>query len=887
MYNNSKVAKAIRLAMMFGAAATASVSTSAFSADEKEAKESVERIEVTGSRIKRTDMEGASPIAVITAAEFELQGRISVADALRNVTSNSFGSFVPSSGSSWQSQSTISLLGAGSGRTLVLLDGKRMAGSPTMGGASANLSSIPMAAVERIEILKDGASAVYGSDAIAGVVNVILKKDFEGVSASIQVGRPELEGSDTKSMSFTTGVSSEKGNITFVYDHQEQGAIFDKDRDYTAASYADLDGDGLISIYSSEVVGVSYYGATIRNPTTGALEASPDCANLTANVPGFIGAIDQGPALGGVGGGEVCGYAYANVSANSASTNRDSILTSATYEITDDIELYARAMLSRNDSFGRYAPPAAGWSSIPANSTHNPYDEETKGYFRWYQIGTRDGNVTDYQQDYMVGLKGSIGDTTEWEFSYHKARLDYREVGRSYLSYSGLAYNALNDISLGTDAGVANMSATVYTENQNDFEQYFFGVGFELGELPGGAIMHYAGVEYFEQNFDSKYDKQSEAGLIGGSAGNSSAGNRDTKAAFYELSMPVTDELLVSAAYRYDKYSDFGSKGTPSVKAEYRPMDDLLVRASYSKGFRAPSLEELLAQTSFSATRATDYVACKAQNIAAEDCVSRQFDNLVESNANLSAEESTYLNAGIVYSGIENLSIKLDYFNLEVTNVISSITVQSLINAEYGGILNDLMTKYPGVSLVRDANGGISEDIVTRSENGAVMTREGFDFEVEYKLETGAGDFNFASSTTYLLESGEDVYFSGPKQNQIGAPGTPEWRTQFVVGYTIDDLSISWTVDAIASTAEDEVLNTDTGNPADFFQEYSNHNATYVTHNLNVKYDFGDFGIATVGARNLLDKGIVRDDDGIWVNDTLYNAGHIGRELFAGYTITF
>jgi iron complex outermembrane receptor protein len=848
--------------------------------------EEVERIEVTGSRIKRTDLETASPITVITAAEFELQGRISVADALRSVTSNSFGSFVPSSGSSQQSQSTISLLGAGSGRTLVLLDGKRMAGSPSLGGASANLSSIPMAAVERIEILKDGASATYGSDAIAGVVNIILKKDYEGVSASFQIGRPDQEGSDTKSFSLTSGVSSDKGNITFVYDHQEQGAIFDKDRDYTAASFSDLNGDGLVSVYD-ETVGISYYGATIVNPNTGGLEASANCDNLAATVPGFVGSLDQGSLLGGVGGGEVCGFAYSNVSANSASTKRDSILTSVSYEITDDIEMYARAMFSRNDSFGRYAPPAAYWSNIPANSVDNPYAEETAGYFRWHQIGTRDGNVTDYQQDYMIGLTGALGDSLEWEFSYHKAMLDYREVGRSYLSYSGLAYNAANDISLGSDAGIANMSATVYTENQNNFEQYFFGAGFDLGELPGGNIMHYAGVEYFEQKFNSQYDKQSEAGLIGGSAGNSAEGLRDTTAVFYEVALPITDELLVSAAYRYDDYSDFGSQGTPSVKLEYRPMDDLLIRASYSNGFRAPSLDELLAQTAFSATSATDYVACESQGIASADCKARQFDNLVESNSNLGPEESTYINAGFVYSGIENLSVKVDYFDLEVTNVISNITVQSLINAEYGGILDELMGKYPGVSLVRDADGGVSENVVTRSENGAIMTRNGLDLEFGYLLETGMGELRFTSATTYLIESGGDVYFSGPKQNQIGGPGTPKWRSQFTVNYSIDDLSISWTIDAIASTAEDSVLNTDTGNPADFYQEYSNHNTSYVTHNLNVKYDLGNYGVATIGARNLLDKEIVRDDDGIWVNDTLYNAGHIGRELFAGYTISF
>ena len=372
MFNNSKLAKSVKLACAFGALSAATFGSSSVFAQEEAADDNVEKIAITGSRIKRTDMETASPVQIISTEQFVEQGRVSVADALQNVTANSFGSFVPSSGSSAQSQATVSLLGAGSDRTLVLIDGRRMAGSPSLGGSSVNLSSIPMAAVERIEILKDGASAIYGSDAIAGVINVILKKNYEGVTFDVQVGRPSNECADTRQFSIATGVSNDKGNITFVYDHQEQGAIFDSDRDYTAASFEDLNGDGLISIYD-ETVGVSYFGATIVNPD-GDLEASPICSDLASNVPGFVGAIDQGSLLGGVGGGEVCGYAFANVSANMASTNRDSVMSSVNYSLTDNIEFFGRAMLSRNDSFGRYAPPAAGWSNIPVGNEHNAYD---------------------------------------------------------------------------------------------------------------------------------------------------------------------------------------------------------------------------------------------------------------------------------------------------------------------------------------------------------------------------------------------------------------------------------------------------------------------------------------------------------------------------------
>lgn len=884
MFTSSTLAKSVRLAIMVGAASASLSATQAFAAEQS--VDDVERIEVTGSRIKRTDMESASPIEVISIAEFEEQGRVSVADALRNITANSFGSNIPSSGSSSQSQSTVSLLGAGSGRTLVLLDGKRLAGSPSLGGASANLSSIPMAAVERVEILKSGASAVYGSDAIAGVVNIILKKNYEGVSASYSYSKPELDGPDTKSASIVMGISSDKGNITFVYDHQENGAMFDKDRPYTAAKLEDTNGDGLISIYD-ETEGVSYYGATIRNPKTGAYEASPLCDELTKTVPGFVGKLDVGSALDSVGAGSVCGYAYANVSANTASTKRDSVMTSASYNLSDDLEVYARAMLSRNDSFGRFAPPAAKWNNIPVESAHNPYDETITGYYRWHQIGTRDGLVTDYQQDYMLGFKGlnTIADVDiDWELSYHKAKLDYRQVGRSYLSYSGLAYNLQNGISLGSDEGVANLRATTYQEDVNEFDHYFAGAGFELGELPGGAIAHYIGYEFFEQNYNSQYDAQSEAGLIGGSAGNSAAGNRDTGAFFYEVALPITDELLVSGAFRHDDYSDFGTQTTPSFKIEYRPMDDLLIRASYSEGFRAPSLSELLGATAYSATRAKDYKKCVADGIAVAKCPSRQFDNLRLSNDQLGPEKSEYINAGVVYSGIENLTVKLDYFSLEVTDVISTISVQDLMNADYAGQVDTLLNAYPNLKFKRDAQGRIDGDIVTQRANGAFMSRKGFDAELGYNLEINDALVKFKNVTTYLTDSEEDVYFGGPTQNFIGFNGTPDFRSQFQITAILNELTIAWTTDYIHSTTMNRDLEIGEGT---FEYIGLDKIGSFTTHNVNVSYDLGDYGQASFGIRNLTETKPFFNKQDKWIDDTLYHAAHIGREFYLGYNISF
>lgn len=883
MFNNHKAAKAVRLALVFGAASTAMFTASnAVAAEEDDAKK-VERIEVTGSRIKRTDIEGASPIEVITFDNLKDQGRLSVTDALQSLTNNSFGADLPESGSGAQSQSTLNLLGLGAGRTLILLDGKRLAGSPSLGGSTANLSSIPAAAVERIEILKDGASAVYGSDAIGGVVNIILKNKYEGVSFDAGIGRTEKGGADTRNISFTTGVASEKGSMTFVFDHMTQGELSDGAREHTKPWARDLNGDGLIS-HGDETFGMNQFGATITNPTTKAFEASPLCETLMKDNPGQFMKLDQGTALGGIGKGTVCAYLHNNVSVNKASTKRNAIMTSGEYQVSEDVEVYFRSMFSKNDSFGRYAAPAAFYANIPVGDPANPYNVVLTGSnpFRWVGIGPRANFIEDFQQDHIVGAKGLIADKFDWEVSYHRGVLDYHNAGRSYLSVAGLVYNNTNKIPNGSPTGQKNLSATTYRKNENIFDHYYAGVGFEHLELAGGAVSHFIGVERYETIYRSIFDKQSEAGLIGGSAGNSAQGERQNNAYFYEIGLPFSDQVLVSGAYRFDSYSDVGSKGVPSLKIEYRPIDDLLVRGSASKGFRAASLSQLLAQDAEGNPTVTDYGRCKQAGITFDKCPSAQQLTLYKSNSNLAPESSTYLNIGLVYSGVENLTAKLDLFDVEVTGVIGTPDTQDLIYAELAGKLPEMQKKYPGIVFTRNAQGALN-NVVTSSYNGAVLGRTGADLELTYRLPTSFGDFNLRSQTTYLFEVLGDTYFGGPSQDFGAFTGTPEWRSQFSVGYTIEDLAINWTTDVIGDTGN---RNFPVVTGTSVKMTTTGHYGTYTTHNLTATY-FTGLGNFTAGARNLFNKDVTFDSTGKWNDDNLYIRGHYGRELFINYGIKF
>src|SRR5690606_7545464 len=247
MLRKSRLSAAVAFAL-----ASAAVMTTPVLAEEGQNVEKLQKIKVTGSRISRVDVEGATPVVSVSKAQIEQSGQQTVADYLKQASYNSFGGVSPASGSSFQSQASVGLRGLGSERTLILLNGKRVAGSPTMGGTAINLNTIPMAAVERVEVNLDGGSAIYGSDAIGGVINVVLKEGYEGLTFQGRIGSPTEEGGDEKSGSIVAGVASEKGSLMAVYEHDKNDVIYSRDRDYLAKQ-----GNDSPSAYGRNVEGIT------------------------------------------------------------------------------------------------------------------------------------------------------------------------------------------------------------------------------------------------------------------------------------------------------------------------------------------------------------------------------------------------------------------------------------------------------------------------------------------------------------------------------------------------------------------------------------------------------------------------------------------------------
>jgi len=872
MYNNSKVAKAIRVAMMFGAGAAAAISAPTFAAEE--GAEEVEKIEVTGSRIKRSDLEGASPVTVITAADMQIEGNLTVADALRNSNLNSFGSFSERSGSSAQSQATIDLRGAGSERTLVLIDGKRFPGSPTLGGSSANLNAIPMAAVERIEILTDGASSVYGSDAMAGVVNVIMKKNYEGLTFNFGAGdRDRDEGINSKEFSIVGGWQNDKGGVTFAVDTMRRDGISDGDREFTAPWATDLNGDGEINIYS-ETDGWSYYGANVKHPDTGLYQPSPLCDDLIAQYGNDVFSHMSGDDIFGEG-SDMCAYAYGNVSYNKASVQRNTVYVDADYDLTDDLEWFGRVMFTQNSSTGRYAPPAAAWNNMPANSPHNPYDVEAKGYFRWVDIGTRDGNVDDYNQDFITGLRGELDFlNATWEVYYHYNKADNKSMGEYYLSYSGLAYNEANGIDLGSEEGVANMKATTLQQGSAEFNQYNAGLNFDLFELPGGEVAHFIGMEYFETTYNEVYDAQSEAGLIGGSAGNSSSGEREVFAVFYEAILPVIDDVEVNIAGRYDDYSDFGGNFAPKVAVRWQALDSLVVRASYSEAFRAPGLDNLNAATTFSAYDGIDKPYCAEQGTPNSACPEKQYDSWVSANADLEPETSEYINLGLAWDITDDFGIKLDYFDLNIDNVIAERSITNVMSGIYDGSLTPSDTFYVQRDPGQNGKIGPASVIGTGYGNGSKMQISGIDLSFNGAVETSIGDFSVKWNNSFVQDYIVEVEGGGDAIDTAGWAGQPQLKSVFTTIYTVGDHSFSWNINYTDSTYA-----TDDGEVAE------GHLDSWTLHNISYTLDVGSYGRVMLGVNNLFDEDPILSSEGKYEDPSLYN--NYGREYTARYSISF
>ena len=798
--NTNKLRDAICLALVAGVTATCGVGA-AFAQSEDDAQQ-LDRIEVTGSRIKRAEVEGPSPITVITRADIEVAGELSVADFLRNNVYNSYGSARESSGSNTGSFASYSMRGLGSQYTLVLLDGRRMTKSASQDGAAANINLIPTAAVERIEILREGAGAIYGADAIGGVVNVILRKDYEGLSFSAGYEAPSGAGPDANSASVAGGVSSERGNVTFVADHQQRDMMYNRE--------------------ILDILADNGFSPSTPGMANSFLSAFNSASNFFSGSTGLVGAPGCENYENSIRVGAVCRFHHMMTSANESSLRRSSLLVNANYAVTDNTNFFFRGTSSDTNSLGVYAAaPVDTFPTIAADNPYNPFGVDGTLYYRFTPLGTRDSIRKDYFRDYLFGLEGNIElfGGSSWELYAGHGRVSLSSVNYNYgigsilqsLIDSG-EYNPFNPNHPSVASAAPLVAHTVYVENEQRTVSAGGNISFDLFEIGGRPSGFVAGFDYLDDRLMFEYDAQSAAGNVFGSAGAGLGGSRANYAVYFESLLPLADSLNLTLAGRYDSYNDVGSKFSPRASLEFRPVDSLLLRGSWGKGFRAPTMGDLygaaattnleIPPLSAAGLPGGDQLACNAltayrtasgnasyQPYPVDPCgTTAQFQATITSNPNLQPEESTNWGVGVVWSPTDALSIAVDYYNIEIENVIATLPLALAMHYGNEGRPGYGVTRGPNIIA---PNGtvlpGPSQTYLLPVDNGALQETTGVDLDITYRIDAGnAGNFTTKLVWTRVLDDNFTPLFSDTLE-QAGTLGLPDDRAQLTLAWERGD----------------------------------------------------------------------------------------------------
>ena len=893
--------RAIASALAFGSVAALAVAMPAFAQDaEDENGESarMDTVEVTGSRIKRTDAEGSVPVTVIDRQQLELSGDVSVADYLRNTTFNSFGSFRPQSGSSAQSFASISLRGLGGARTLILIDGRRAPIAP-QAGQGQDLNSIPLAAVERIEILTDGASAIYGSDAIGGVINIITRKDFTGVEMSVGASNPSSKGGETEEASVIFGAAGDRGSMIAGASYANRGIIFARDTETKNPGSSTFSNNFLNATPSPGSLYGFVPGGFVNNPTNGSV--------IPGGCSGSGFRIATVPA--GAGTTQRCFYNFNLVSADEAEIRNSSLFARGNYEINEDWSTYLNANVSRVVSFGRDAPvPSSpfpgGAPFIPVGSPNHPAVRfPTAGYnpnvpyfirTRFSALGNRD-TTTDANVYYFdVGFEGRIG-AFDVNFGGRHVESKYLELGRNYV-VGGLAqqaiasgrYNIYNP-NANPRSVLDGLIATINRESQFKIEELYGQANVDLWEMGGGVAGLAFGAEYRDETFSDIYDTLQSSGQIVGSAGNSASGGRAVAAAYAEALFPVLENLEFNLAARYDRYSDYGSDVSPKISVRFTPIESLVLRASIGQGFRAPTLDILSQQPAFGAASVSDRQTCIANGLP-PSC-STQITNYTIGNPNLDSESSDQWSAGLAWDATDWLNMSVDYWDTKVDGRVAAIGPPTIVGCLLGSITNcppglsnlpaNASPPQPSFGLGVARQPGTGEILYTQSGFTNLGTLELTGMDVNVRTNFDFGDFG-SLRNQFQLSRVFNFYQDGG-ENSVDDASTPQDRASLNNEWTFGDFTFAWNIsyiDSTRSTASDQSPLPDLSFP----QRLS----SWTTHDLQATWNSPWQGRFTVGVQNVADKGPVidpYDPSGRGFDFSLYD--QYGRVPYFRYTQTF
>ncbi|WP_064748105.1 TonB-dependent receptor plug domain-containing protein [Lysobacter antibioticus] len=929
----SRLSRAVASAMLFGAAGAAfAQEPAAASAGGSDKPTDVAGVVVTGSRIKRTQIEGPSPVTVISSAQIQREGFVTVFDALSTLTQNggtvqnelnSAGGFTPNG-------SPVNLRGLGPGRTLLLINGRRAADYPfPYNGQSnfQNFGNIPSAAVDRIEILSGGASAIYGSDAVAGVVNVVLKTNFDGDKLTVRGGTSTTGGGDFGNVQWVGGRSGDNWSVTYALEYFADEPVFAFQRDFmdstddnprptpelgnnqpTAAIRLNRPGNAANS-YIAPPAGVCdrFDGEFVR-------------FNYRTVVAGTRAVTNLGPACGSWG-----DVGYQTI----ANGNSDwSGYLYGTYTFGNGLQAWtslqgyhSKSKLSGGteaisgphiDRTGRVTT----WFDTGFNTNLNMQrlltPQEYGGFDAMYQ------RFTEKSLDVAVGLRGTLADRFDWDVTLGRAeyradrtrpRLDGSAVTDWFfgprLNTTGTPRYRINLDRLYTPLTPAQyraMSTTLKYEAESWVTQGSATLSGDLFELPAGPLGFAAVVDFTQQGYELNSPRSILPTVVEtyGLTGTNGGGDRDRYAAGLEFSIPILPSLKASLAGRFDKYDDITAVDdakTWGYGLEWRPIESLLVRGNYSTSFKAPDMHFVFNEGSGSFSTVLDTYRCLNANLAASSCTGTVYNYSVfatsKGEPTLTEETGESWGAGLVWDITDGLSMSVDYYDIKLDDAVTTLSSTYILDNEGGCRTGLTRTRQPFqfaadsafcqeiVSRVtRSGAPGEPTDRVTGVRSGPVNQSlrhvAGLDAALNWRFSTQRwGDYRWELGWTHTLKHERQLLATDPvERDWRDDPGNFDFRSR-VRG------SVNWQKNDWNAT----VFMTRYGSLPNW--QETGRIAPYFLWNANLGKQITDKAKVTVFVNNVFNK-FHPSDDGYDSYPYFYSAySPIGREISAQFEYQF
>jgi iron complex outermembrane receptor protein len=781
--SNRTVSDAVRRALFTAAIAAAALPTSQVFAQAAPAPsdEPLEEVVVTGSILRRTDAETPSPVTVISSEDLEQRGINTVAEAVQRLSSNNAGTITAgwNTGFNFASGATApALRGLTVQSTLSVADGLRMAAYPLADDGQRNfvdLNTIPSAIVDRIEVLRDGASSTYGADAIAGVVNVITKKEIQGLHLGGSSALSEQGGGDENHIDATWGfgsLESQGFNFYISGEYQKSDVVWARDRDYPFNS-SDL--SRKCGPAGSCMVNHNWNGVTAE------LGDIPGSFNGLLNIPGvaLVRPVTTAAGTAGVGRYEYLNpsagcrqWPTVNITANQSGTapltvcevdiqnayimlqpevERKGLSLRFTANVGENAQFYTMANFYKTDTHASFTPRnfngalpppnppglAAAVLDLPVyvcangvgtfngvgtgcnatNGVLNPYNPyAAAGNRAQLLLASPFGRTVDTQSRAIravAGIEGSFGENwrytgnfTTSEIGLQRDELNFQIPQRVWDAAARGTFN-FSDPYANTKEQWDYVAPRNSEYSPSRLWQLQGTIAKDIVDLPGGALQAALGVSYREESIDAPSANPANDGApysrYFGINAVGTAGSRDVKSAFFELAAPVLKSLELAASGRFDDYSTGQSNFSPKVGFKFTPIEQIAIRGTFSKGFRIPSFNESfgLPTTGYVARQTGCQLPIPQQPYPAfcaahgQNAYVTQGYNLgltQTGNPNLDPERSTSFTAGLVIEPMSNLSLTLDYWNIEVKDLITGVTDTSGAEAAYytnNGVVND------------------------------------------------------------------------------------------------------------------------------------------------------------------------------------------------------